>query len=434
METLEKPLSTKVKVLKEEDCLLTLSIELPKEEAAQELESVYQHIQARAALPGFRTGKAPLDLVRKNFADKARQTVLENLVSRASAQVLRERKLEVIDTPRVEKLDYDFGKALMFHLRIEKDPLVKAKDYKGIKVNRPSTDVTEAEVSKTLEEIRERNATLVACVAQKVEKSHFAVVDFEGKIEGKVFPGGSAKNYLLDMNQPQTIAGFSEGILGAEVGKEREVKVTFPQDYARKEWAGKEAVFQVTVKEIKEKKLPALDDDFAKDLGLTSLADLQQKVRENMQKEQNAKADRSVEEQIDQTLLDNHKFSVPPTLVEERIRTLTHRALSNLQRQGLVAAGDKQAEETLKEKMRPQAEKDVRLSYLFKSIAAQEKLEATPADVDELRKKALAETKDNPQNVDKYFQERDLAIRASLTDGKVLEFLKNNAKVKAAKE
>src|SRR5471032_2218017 len=121
METLEKPLSTKVKVIKEEDCLVTLSIELPKDEVAKELESTFQQIQSRASLPGFRTGKAPIDMVRKNFADKARQMLLEDLVSRATAQVLREKKLEVIDTPRVEKLDYDFGKALLFHLRLEKD-------------------------------------------------------------------------------------------------------------------------------------------------------------------------------------------------------------------------------------------------------------------------------------------------------------------------
>lgn len=434
METLEKPLTTKVKVIKEEDCLVTLSVELPKDEVAQELETVFRQIQTRASMPGFRTGKAPAELVRKNFADKARQMVLENLVSRASTQVIRERKLEAIDTPRVEKLEYDIGKTLLFHLRVEKDPVVKAKDYKGIKVNRPSTDVTEDSIARTLDEIRERNASLVASAAPTVEKTHFAVVDFEGKIDGKTFPGGSSKNYLLDMNQPQTIAGFSEGILGAEIGKEREVKVTFPTDYARKEWAGKEAVFQVTVREIKEKKLQNLDDDFAKDVGLTSLEELKGKVRENLQKELTAKADRAVEEQIDQALLENHTFSVPPTLVEERTRTLTHRALANLQRQGLVAAGDKQAEETIREKSRPQAEKDVRLSYLFKSVAAQEKLEATQADVEELKKKALEETKDNPQNVEKYFQERDLAIRASLTEGKVLEFLKNNAKVKTAKE
>ncbi len=148
METLEKPLSTKVKVIKEEDCLVTLSIELPKDEVAQELETVFQQIQSRASLPGFRVGKAPIDLVRKNFADRARQTVLENLVSRASSQVLRERKLEVVDTPRVEKLEYDFGKPLLFHLRVEKDPVVKAKDYKGIKVNRPSTVVTDDAISR----------------------------------------------------------------------------------------------------------------------------------------------------------------------------------------------------------------------------------------------------------------------------------------------
>jgi trigger factor len=434
METLEKPLSTKVKVIKEEDCLVTLSIELPKDEVAQELESTFQRIQSRASLPGFRTGKAPLDMVKKNFADKARQMVLENLVSRASTQVIRERKLEAIDTPRVEKLEYDFGKPLVFHLSIEKDPIVKAKEYKGIKVNKPSTTVTDDALAKTLDEIRERNASLVASSATQVGKTHFAVIDFEGKIDGKLFPGGSAKNYLLDMNQPQTIDGFSDGILGAEIGKERTVQVRFPKDYARQEWADKEAVFQVTVKEIKEKKLPNLDDEFAKDLGLKSLDELKQKVRENLQKEADARAEKEMEEQIYQALLDNHTISIPPTLVEERAHTLTHRALSNLQRQGLVTQGDKQAEETIRSKTRPQAEKDVRLSYLLKSIAAQEKLDAQQADVDELKRKALAETKDKPENVDKYFQERDVAIRASLTETKVLDFLKKNAKIKTTKD
>src|SRR5882724_5750710 len=217
METLEKPLATKVKVIKEEDCLLTLSVELPKDVVAQELEAVFQRIQGRAALPGFRTGKAPSDMVRKNFADKARQMLLEELISRASTQIIRERKLEVIDTPRVEKLEYDSGKPLLFHLRVEKDPVIKAKDYKGIKVERPSTIVSEADVTKTLEDIRERNASLVASTSQTVEKTHFAVIDFEGKIDGKAFPGGTAKNYLLAMTQPQTIAGFSDGILGAEL-------------------------------------------------------------------------------------------------------------------------------------------------------------------------------------------------------------------------
>jgi trigger factor len=434
METMEKPLSTKVKVLKEEDCLLTLSIELPKDQVAAELETVFQHIQSRASVPGFRVGKAPMDMVKKSFADRARQTLLETLVSRASTQVIKERKLEVIDTPRVEKLEYDLGKSLLFHLSVEKDPVIKAKDYKGIKVNSPSTVVTDEAIAKTLEEIRERNSTLVASAAQKVEKNHFAIIDFEGKIDGKVFPGGTAKDYMLDMAQPQTIAGFSEGVLGAEISKERAVQVRFPADYARKEWAGKEAIFQVTVKEIKEKKLANLDDDFAKDLGLTSLAELKLKVRENLQKENDSRAEKEVEEQIYQALVDNHKFSIPPTMVMERLQTLTQRALSNLQRQGLIAPGDKKAEETIREKSRPQAEKDVRLSYLLKAISAQEKLEAGQADVEELKKKALAETKDKPEVVDKYFQERDLAIRASLTETKVLDFLKKNAKIKTTKE
>ena len=145
--------------------MVTLSVELPKDEVAQELESRFSADPIARVPARLSHGKAPMDLVRKNFADKARQMVLENLVSRASTQVIRERKLEVIDTPRMEKLDYDLGKALLFHLRVEKDPEVKAKDYKGIKVNRPSTEVTDGDRSKTLEDIRERNASLVASTA-----------------------------------------------------------------------------------------------------------------------------------------------------------------------------------------------------------------------------------------------------------------------------
>ncbi len=431
METMEKPLNTKVKILKEEECIVTLSVELPKDEVAKELENVFQKIQARASLPGFRVGKAPLDLVRRNFADKARQSMLEDLISRASTQVIREKKLEVIDTPRVEKLEYDLGKPLVFHLRVEKDPVLKAKDYKGIKLTKLSTLVTEADITKTLEEVRERNASLVASSAQAVGKSHFAVIDFEGKIDGKAFPGGTAKNYLLDMTQPQTIAGFAEGILGADIGKERTVQVKFPADYAQKQWANKEAVFQVKVNEIKEKKLANLDDDFAKDLGLASLEELKSKVKENLQKDKDHQAQKDEEEQIFQALLDHHKFSIPQTLVEERTQTLARRMVSNLQRQGLIGQSDPQTEKTLQEKCRPQAEKDVRLSYILKAIAAQEKLEAGQADLDELKNKALSETKDNPASVDKYFQERDLAIRASLTESKVLDFLKKNAKIKS---
>src|SRR5262249_34993400 len=156
----------------------------------------FQRIQTRASLPGFRAGKAPLDLVRKHFADRARQSMLEDVISRASSQVIREKKLEAIDTPRIEKLEYDLGKPLLFHLRVEKDPVVKVRDYKGIKINKTPTTLTEEETNKTLEEIRERNASLTASAATTVGKSHFAVIDFEGKIDGRPFPGGSAKNYL----------------------------------------------------------------------------------------------------------------------------------------------------------------------------------------------------------------------------------------------
>lgn len=433
METLEKekPLAAKVKVLKEEACLMTLSVELSKDEVHKETESVFSDIQRRASLPGFRTGKAPMELVRKNFAERARQTVLENLIGRAAAQVLRDRKLRTLDTPKIEKIEFEPNKPLLFHMKIEKDPEVKAKDYKGIKVNRKSPLITDLMVQNTLDELRERNATLVASSSEALGKTHFAVIDFEGKIEGKLFPGGSAKNYLLDMSTPQTIAGFAEGLVGAKLNGERTVPVRFPADYPRKEWAGKEAAFTVTIKEIKEKKLPALDDEFAKDLGVSALAELKQKIHENHGREETAKSNKDVEDQVCQWLIDKNEFSIPPTLLEERIRSLIQRARQTLERQGLLQAKDSQADAALREKVRPQAEKDIRLSYLLRAIAAQEKLEVTDADVDALKKKALEEEKNaKPEEVENYFREHVLSIKASLTEGKVMDFLKTNAKIK----
>jgi len=405
---------------------------LAKDDVAKETDSVFKSIQARAVLPGFRSGKAPLEMVKQNFADRARQTVLENLIARAATQVMREKKIQSIDTPKVEKIDFELGKPLVFHMKVERDPEVKAKDYKGIKVTRPDDQVKEADIEKTLKDIQDRNATLIASTAPAITTTHFVTLDFEGKIDGKTFPGGTSTNYLLDMAQPQTIAGFSEGLVGAKIDEERDIPVTFPADYARKEWAGKQAVFHVKIREIKEKKLPNLDDEFAKDVGLTSLAELKAKVRENLEHDAKTKADKEVEDQLYQALVDSHNFTVPATLVEERNKALTQRALHNLSKQGLISPEDTQAQATLKEKTRPQAEKDVRLSYLLKAIATQEKLDATDADVEELHKKALDDKDAKPAEIDKYFQERDLSIRASLTEGKVLEFLKKNAKIKTA--
>jgi trigger factor len=431
METMEKPMTLKVKVLKEEPCEMTFSVDIPKEEVEKETESVFQNIQSRASLPGFRTGKAPIDLVRKNFAQRAQQTVLENLIGRSAAQVLRDRKLQTLDTPRVEKIKFEPGKPLSFEMKVEKDPDLKVKDYKSIKATKKESKVTDEQVQKTIDELLERNASLVHSSAETVAKNSFAVIDFEGKIEGKEFPGGSAKNYLLDMGTPQTIAGFSEGVLGAKLNEQRDVKATFPAEYPRKEWAGKEAVFHVTVKEIKEKKLPAMDDEFAKDLGLASLAELQQKVRENLQKESDSRADKELEEQLFQSLLEKNTFDVPASMVEHRTQTLIKRARTQLERQGIVQPNDPNADAALREKVKPQAERDVRLSYLLKGIAEQEKLEDVTTEFENLKTKAIEETKDKPEAVETYFKEHLVSIRASLIESKVIDFLKKHAKIKA---
>ncbi len=420
----------KVKVGDRRSCSVTLQIQVPAARVEQATEESFRDIQSRARLPGFRAGKAPLDLVKKSFEGSAREAALDRILRQTVPEALEREKVEAVASPVVDKIEYNPGKPLKFEVRVECAPQVSLKNYKGLPLTKKVRLVTDADVDKKIEEIREANAKLVESQADKVGAAHFVVVDYEGSCEGRPLEGGKAQGQLIDMAAPQTLAGFTEGILGAGVGETREVSVAFPADHFNKALAGKRALFRVTVTAIKEKHLPALDDEFAKDVGGESLAALKDRIRKNMEAELARAARQDLERQASDRLLESHVFDVPPSIVEERTHYLNHQIKQYLMRQGASEEDWKANEEKMAAKNRVEAEKQVRLSYLLTAVGEAEKIEVSDAEVEDLVRKSVEGVE--PARRDdfrKWMEGRRDALRSQIREEKIFAFLIEQAKV-----
>jgi len=420
----------KVVVESEKPCAVTLSVELPSSAVSSETEKVYAEIQRSAQIPGFRAGKAPMDMVKKNFVSTAKQKVAENLIHNSVFKALADKKVEPVYFPKVENIDFDFEKPFKFKFTAERHPVVKAVDYKGIKIAKKENHVDDARVKESLEALLERNSRLEESKTDIVNDKHFLMVDYDASIDGQPVAELKAKNHLIDMSSPQTIAGFKEGLTGVKKGEAREVKVKFPAEHPNKKIAGKEAVFTITVKEMKEKVLPALDDEFARDLGLKDLAELTQRVKESLEIEEKRRQDQEVNNQIIESLVKSNQFEVPATMVEEQSAFLFSKASDYLKQQGVPEASLKGNLDKLKDKYKEQADKDVRLSYILNSISEIEKISVSDEDLKKELEAMYSQNKGREKDVEKYFNENKDKLSAHIKEEKIFKFILDNAKIK----
>jgi len=407
------------KKLREEGCRVVLSVEVPADKLQAPLEEAFRKIQESAAIPGFRPGKASMDVVKQRFAEEAQSLMMDRVVREAVAAVLEEQDLRPLSIPIVQGIERVEGKPFKFQLSFEVPPKVDARDYKKIPVTRKSRPVTEEMVAQSLEDLRQRHARLVGVLTDVVEKDHFVLVDYEGWAGGKPLEGAQGKDEWVEMAAPQTIAGLAEGILGAKRGETREIAVKLQ--------GGETANFRVTIKDLKKKIVPDLDEELAKDLGFSSLLEVRAKLREALEKTETSKADKELERQIQEHLLKANPVPVPETLVQAEVKHLMAGVLSSL---GVSDLGPKEMEE-LKVRLRPEAENSVRLGYILKSIADKEKLAVTDADFAQEQERSLdaAATEDEKDRVRKFFAEHRRAILDYILEGKVWKFLKESAKI-----
>jgi trigger factor len=422
----------KVKVLSEKGCVQTLSVELAASKVKEKIEEAFKNVQSQAKLPGFRPGKAPIEMVRENFQGSAYERAQDLLLREGVAEALKAKKINPIQSPAILKLQFDPNKAFQFEFEVEAAPSVKPTGYKGLKLTKKTSVVSEPDVERAMSELAEMNSRLVESKAEKVALNHHAVIDYEGTLEGAPISGAKADNFLLDLTAPQTISGLAEGLVGAGINEKREVKVTFPADSPAKELAGKEAVFNVTVKAIKEKSVPVVDDEFAKDIGVESLAKLKEQVRQNLEGEKKRVVQTDLERQVADLLLEANEFEVPPTLLTRQVEELRQRQTNRLLQQGIAQQDIAKFLEQNKAEIEKQAAKDVRLAYILNTIAAEESIEAT--DEETAKKFAEILERSEPKNrakLEKVIKEKYIdQIRSEIREGKLFTWLIEQAKVK----
>jgi trigger factor len=410
----------KFKKLKEEGCVISFSVEVPAAKVADESHDALLRIQQRARLPGFRQGKAPLDLVKKNFAGHAHEEVVDRLIRKHVPEALKELSLQPIATPSVEDIKFESGKPLQFEVRVETAPKVTPKNYAKIAVTRKDYPATQSAVDARLQELREGHARLDKAPEEAVGREHYVVIDYAGSQGGKPLPGAKGENELVDMSSEQTIEGLAAGLVGLKRGQSKDVPVKF---------GGKEAFLQVTIQEIKTKILPAVDAEFAKDLGFETVEALRAKLVEVIEQEGKAKSEREIAEQLESALLKANPFPVPPALVEAQLEHM----LKRLSRQ--VMGGRPWPEKELgdlKTKLRPRAEDEVRVSLLLPAIAEKENLAATDAELQVELEKNMAAAQDDKQKEDvrRMFSERKEEISGMIRDRKAMAFLREKAIIK----
>ncbi|OGS17640.1 MAG: trigger factor [Elusimicrobia bacterium RIFOXYA2_FULL_50_26] len=421
---------TKIDVVDEKECAIVFAVEVPAEEVRLETENVFNEIQKTAQLPGFRVGKAPREMVRTNYKVMARERVIENLINRSVSIALSSKSITPVTYPRVDNVSFDFEKPFSYRLHAEKHPEFKVKDYKGIPVKKEIMPVTDEKVKEKLNGLRERNARLVESGAETVGASHFVLVDYEAFSEGQSVEELKTSGQMIDMSAAQGFAGFNEGLMGAKKNEEREIKVRLPREYPDSKLAEKEVVFKVKVKEIKEKSLPALDDEFARDIGIGSIAELESSFKSSMEDEEKRRQSAEVEKQIIEELLKRNEFAVPESLIEEQYNHLMARMAEYFRRQHVHESVWQKNSEQMKEKYRKQAESDVRISYILNAVASEQKIDATDEDMKAERENMYKTNPSREGEIDKYFGENKERIQSQLREKKIFDFLISEAKIK----
>lgn len=426
----------KVKVSSEKDCLQTFSVEMPNAIVKEKIDKAFEVVRGKVKLPGFRPGKAPIDVVREKFKDAAYEEAQDLLMREGVAEALKNKKLHPVQPPTVTSADFHPDKAFQFEFQVEVAPTFKLGGYKGLKLNKTLRPLTDDDVKKSLDNIANMNARLIESKAETIGQTHFAVINYEGFLDGKPIEGAKADNFLMDMSAPQSIAGLAEGLTGAKAGENRDVTVTFPADSPAKELAGKAAVFKVNVVALKEKSVPSLDDEFAKDLGVESIEVLKSKIREGLQRERDQQSRAEVEKQVVDRLLEANEFAVPASLVQRHTDYLLNRQRERLAQQGVSKEDADKLVDRMKADAQTAAEREVRLAYIMNALADAEKITVANDEI-EARISAILQ-RSQPQEraaLEKAlkggYRER---IESEVREGKLFTFLIDNAKVKEVQE
>ena len=367
-----------------------LTITVSAEEVEKALQAAYLKQRSKISLPGFRKGKVPRQMIEKMsgpevFYDEA----ANHMISEAYGKAYDECELEIASQPTIDVVQLEKGKDFIFTAEVAVKPEVKLGEYKGLKVDKVSTRVMQKEVDEEIEKERERNARTVEVTDRAVQDKDIVTLDFEGFVDGVAFEGGKGENYPLTIGSGAFIPGFEEQLIGAEIDKETEVKVTFPEEYQAKELAGKEAVFKCTVHEIKAKELPELDDEFASEVSeeAETLEDYKAEVKAKIKERKENEGKEKKENQAVEQAVANAEIDLPAPMVDLQAKQMADDFARRIMQQGMSVEQYFQFtglnEEKMMEELKPQAEKRIRTRLVLQAIVAAQNIEVSDERLDE---------------------------------------------------
>ncbi len=413
---------------------VVLEVEVSPEQVEAAIDKASRRLAQQVRIPGFRPGRAPRAIIEMRLGREALfQEALDDLIPEAYTRALKENDLVPIDAPELDILDMEDGKPLRFKATVDVKPEATLGEYKGLEVTKQIARVTNADVDRVLEDMRERMAELVTVEKDAVELGDFAVIDFTGYIDDQPFPGGAAQGYTLEVGGGTFIQGFEEQLVGAKAGEVREVVVTFPEDYQAEHLAGKEARFEVKVQEIKEKRYPALNDDFAKDVGdFETLLELRADIRKRLEEAEEREAERRLEQDLIDAVVDNASCDVPEKMIQRELEHQLQHFQRNLYFMGLdmerylELAGI--TEEEFKARLRTRAERDVKTSLVMEALVEAEGIVVTDDELEQHINELVGEGADAGARREQLEAQRE-DLRESLVVQKTIDLLKANAKI-----
>ena len=426
-----------VQVEKLEKNMAKLTIEVPAEEVEKALQNAFLKNKNRISVPGFRKGKVPRQMIEKMYGPEIfYEDAVNEMIPDAYEKAADECGEDIVSSPVIDVTQIEKGKPFIFTAEVALKPDVKLGKYKGVEIDRVETAVTDEDVDAEINRERERNARNIEVTDRPVKDGDMTVLDFEGFVDGVAFEGGKGENYSLTIGSGAFIPGFEEQLIGAEIDKETEVHVTFPEDYQAEDLKGKDAVFKCTVKEIKEKELPELDDEFAGEISeFETLEEYKADVRAKLTETKEKEAKNLREEAVVEAIIKDADMEIPDAMIETQQKQMVDEFMQGITMQGLTPEQYYQftgaSRERLIAQVKPQAEKRIRARLVLEAIAKAENITASEEDYEDELKVMAEAYQMEVDKVREMLPEKNAAqIKEDLSVRKASEFAVANAKEK----
>lgn len=409
-----------------------LQVEVPGEIVTKEIGSAYRKLSKKAKVKGFRPGKVPRAILQRYYGDYIKNEVISKLINDTFFKAISDQDIKPVSQPTIDDGTLEEGKAFEYSAIVEVKPDIQVKDYLSLRLKTGKAEVTGEDVEKRLLELQNLHAQLVTVEERKkVGEGDFVIIDYEGSSDGRPFEGSNGKDFMLQVGSGGFIPGLDEKIIGRERDDELEVEMIFPENQPK--MAGRPAVFRVRIKEIKEKIVPKLDDEFAKDIGeYKDLEELKARIREDLEREGEESKRRDLENQLMEKLIDGNPFDVPRSMVDQQINYLVADAKIRLASQGFALKDVGVEEGKLRKDFEEAAVKRVKQGLILEKISALEGISIENEEVTEKLREISLRTNQNVEKVKGYYQKDDRMeeLKAKIVEEKTLNFLLEKSRIK----